>query len=266
MIRVVCEYCQTVYNIPEAKLTKSLSQATCKVCQNKIVIRRDDADTEGPAVRAPAATPTQASVERPGESTIAETELSNSWREAIVDNRSTNRMLKEIGVRVPEEKSTASGPKIVGAINVEPSLAPPINQADPARPLVRPVPPPSPLRTTPSGWTPDGISPIAAVSAGLACLLAAVLLTHAGAWRAGFSGLLGVGAVWFAAGAVLMAAALRKPGALHTLAALTVGVLLSGIATVTVLLTHPAALRELVGSNAALAPLVRYLPASGGNK
>ncbi len=104
------------------KLTRDVSQATCKVCQNKIVIRKDGGAGQGaPAPRTPAATPTILSAEPPPAlsstapivspfaENLPEQEMSESWREAIVDNRATIDLLKKVGVSVPDERSTAAG-------------------------------------------------------------------------------------------------------------------------------------------------------------
>lgn len=135
MVRVVCEFCQTVYNIPESKLARAVSQATCKVCHNKIVIRRDasamqtDPGSAGPPITAmpPLAADGggAAGVRQPAPSATAisanpppagwdeqEQEISDSWRDAIVDNRTTADLLRKTGVRVPDDRSTAAGPKI----------------------------------------------------------------------------------------------------------------------------------------------------------
>lgn len=128
-----------------------MSQATCKVCQNKILIRRPPEGTpldtlvSAPGVpqRQPAATPTKIAGED-HEPTVAdpalpplggappvsssaavlqndpasafaslpEQELSASWREAIVDNRETIQMLKKLGLPGPKEASTAEGPAV----------------------------------------------------------------------------------------------------------------------------------------------------------
>lgn len=146
-----------------------MSQATCKVCQNKILIRRPPEGTPadelisapGISPRQPQATPTRISGEEdeptiadpepppipraglsgepstlsaplPGEGSgltqLPETELSNSWREAILDNRPTVAMLKKMGLPGPAENSTASGPAVVvppvGAVPPPPSPAP----------------------------------------------------------------------------------------------------------------------------------------------
>lgn len=42
-MKVTCDNCGAVYRIPEAKLTKEVSRATCKKCGNKIVIHKPSA-------------------------------------------------------------------------------------------------------------------------------------------------------------------------------------------------------------------------------
>lgn len=152
-----------------------MSQATCKVCQNKILIRRPPEGTPVdqlvsafgiPDPRSPIPTPTRISEEEneptvadpmppstlaaplPGEGSaltqLPEQELSNSWREAIVDNRTTVAMLKKMGLPGPEEGSTASGPAVVSG--------PPIGSMPPApapAPFAMPTPAAAPANTPP---------------------------------------------------------------------------------------------------------------------
>ncbi len=46
-MKVTCESCGAIYRIPEEKLTKEVSRATCKKCGAKIIIRRPSATEDG---------------------------------------------------------------------------------------------------------------------------------------------------------------------------------------------------------------------------
>lgn len=46
-MKVTCDNCGAVYRIPEEKLTKEVSRATCKRCSHKIVIRKPTASSGG---------------------------------------------------------------------------------------------------------------------------------------------------------------------------------------------------------------------------
>ena len=283
MIRVVCEYCQTVYNIPETKLSRAVSQATCKVCQNKIVITREDvAGDDNVTTRQPVVTPTataaSAPIGTPEDFGNPETELSNSWREAIVDNRQTNQILKNIGVRVPHEAATASGPRVAepkskppevertGELDPEEStVAAKRDLADPvAKPVrsavIRPaVPAPVPESVAPAAGNDRGASAIASVLAGLACAVAAAGLLRGHGWAAGLSGLAAFAAVTFAAGASLSNALLRRRGAIGILASIFGGLVVAVAALAIVIALNLEQFRGLLAARPELAPLVQHL-------
>lgn len=198
-----------------------MSQATCKVCQNKILIKRPPEGTPvdelisapGVPMRQPMATPTRISggedeseptiadpepppIRRaglsgasstlsaplPGEgsglSQLPETELSNSWREAILDNRPTVAMLKKMGLPGPAEGSTASGPAVtmgppVGAMPPPPSPAawaapsPAAAAAAAAAEVMEPTvfsDPPAPGPIPPASWAAAPAGPSAAIA------------------------------------------------------------------------------------------------------
>ena len=44
-MRVVCENCGAVYKIPEQKLVKAVSKATCRKCGHRLLIRRPEPAT-----------------------------------------------------------------------------------------------------------------------------------------------------------------------------------------------------------------------------
>lgn len=283
MVRVVCEYCQTVYNIPETKLSRAVSQATCKVCQNKIVITREDvAGDDNVTTRQPIVTPTataaSAPIGTPEDFGNPETELSNSWREAIVDNRQTNQILKNIGVRVPHEAATASGPRVpeskskppeverTGELDPEEStvaakrdLAEPV--AKPVRSaVIRPtVPEPVLESVAPATGNDRGASAIVSVLAGLACAVAAAGLVRGHGWAAGLSGLGAFAAVTFAAGASLSTALLRRRGAIGILASIFGGFVVAAAALAIVIALNLEEFRELLAARPELAPLVQHL-------
>lgn len=123
----------------------------------------DDLEENEPTVADPMPPPARAGVlssgagtltaplpnEGSGLSQLPEQELSNSWREAIVDNRQTVAMLKKMGLPGPEEGSTASGPAMTGVpIGAMPPAPVPAAFATPS-----PVPaavPPAPVAATPT--------------------------------------------------------------------------------------------------------------------
>lgn len=293
-MRVVCEHCQTVYNIPETKLTRDVSQATCKVCQNKILIKRDVTGTATataeagpvPGPRSPVATPTMVSTSLQG---MPETELSNSWREAIVDNRETHQMLKKIGVPVPPDASTASGPKVAAAAAApgseeshEPTtmmdgLPPPGEPLELAtgngasRPVGSLDPPmaPSPgasgakrsapsMRTTPRPRLDEREpSAILGIAAGAAAGAAMIAMLHDRSWSSGLGGLLGLGAVTFAASASLLNGALRRRGRLALALVLSVSAAASLLLCCGVLATGGERTRELAARHPFLQPFTK---------
>jgi hypothetical protein len=294
-MRVVCEHCQTVYNIPETKLTRDVSQATCKVCQNKILIKRDVTSTATataeagpvPEPRSPVATPTMVSTSLQG---MPETELSNSWREAIVDNRETHQMLKKIGVPVPPDASTASGPKVGAAPPVPPAVPgseeshEPTAMMDglppPGEPLElasgngasRPVgsldPPMAPtsgakrsapvMRTTPRPRLDEREpSAILGIAAGAAAGAAMIAMLHERSWSSGLGGLLGLGAVTFAASASLLNGALRRRGRLALALVLSVSGVAALLVCCAVLATGGERTRELAARHPFLQPFTK---------
>lgn len=255
-VRVICEFCKTVYNIPEQKLVRDVSRATCKVCQNQIIIRREevtgrsvaptDPSMEIPTeIKPPRPAPAQAVIPAAAataadlatdtrtstavaagfgpDSDLVETELSNSWREAIVDNRQTIAMLKKVGVDGPSEGSTATG----GRAPDETALADggqDIELADPAaearqaaarnagRANGSSTRGPSPALRGPVTFHAVDRAASAPASAvtGLAGAAAAAALVHNGGWGLGLSGVGALGACAFVAAAGLLNALFRR--------------------------------------------------------
>lgn len=298
-MRVVCEFCQTVYNIPDEKLVRDTSQATCKVCKNKILIRRTHAvtpaevPTDDPTMpRVPSATPTRisdaipasppaaattepsvsaqpviGSVASPPEE-IHETELSNSWREAIVDNRGTIDLLRKTGVSVPSTTSTAAGPAVSSPLPSDED-APPLEIADSRRPAARA--PVKPAMAIPSSSAPRSTSASAAarvdeargssaairVGGAFVSAAAAAALVHNGGWSLGLSGVAAFGACVFTALALAVDFALRRRGALAAVAIVVLAGLGSAAAAAALLATGGARTRALAAEHSFLAPFAR---------
>lgn len=123
------------------------------------------ADPEPPPVARAglAGAPSSLTAPLPGEgsglSQLPETELSNSWREAILDNRPTVAMLKKMGLPGPAEGSTASGAAVtspVGSMPPPPVPPPFVAAPDVMEPTVFSDPPAPAKGVPPAPWSAAG--------------------------------------------------------------------------------------------------------------
>ena len=322
-----------------------MSQATCKVCQNKIVIRKPPEGTPAdeivsapgipiPASRSPMPTPTRVSPlgaagdemeptvadplpasarpsianapsasaaaplpsEGSGISSLPEQELSNSWREAIVDNRATIAMLKKQGVSGPSEGSTASGPAVTAPIGgLPPAPAPPPfatvappPPADPVPVIANAPPPPAPEKekplelatgrtgntitsvqqnpvvptsrvpSPPRPFVKEGSSQLLSLATGVAASAIVAAQLWNGSWGAGLSGWLSFGAASFVATAALLNALLKGPGFGAVFGVGFVASLVALAAMLGVFLTGGARTRVIADSHPFLAPLAKF--------
>lgn len=329
-MRVVCEFCQTVYNIPDEKLVRDTSQATCKVCKNKILIRRTPAAGSAPVIttrsampadapsndptmpRSPAATPTRISDAIPEappsmattepsipaqgapvgavEENIPETELSNSWREAIVDNRGTIDLLRKTAVSVDDAEPTiaeplpppraAAPPASIAAIPFSRPMesisltedGPPLEIAgapkNPPRPIARPAAAASPASAPRSTASPAadaargadvrGSSATIRLVGAFVCAAAAAALVHNGGWALGLSGVAAFGACAFAATALAADGILRRRDPISVLGILALAGFVAAAAAAVVLATGGARTRALAAEHAFLAPFADF--------
>lgn len=259
------------------------------------------ADPLPPMLGGLSSTPSSLAAPLPGEgsalSSLPEQELSNSWREAIVDNRQTIAMLKKQGVAVPAEGSTASGPAVTGApigavpADVPPPLPPPPFATEPTNapaPMIANAPAPpvearekplelatgrtagtvtsvqnapipaSRVASPPRPFVKEGSSKLLSFATGSAAAAIVAAMLWNGSWGAGLSGWIAFGAACFIATAGLLNALLNGPGMGAVIAVGFVATLVALAGMTGVFLTGGARTRVIAEAHPFLAPLAAF--------
>ncbi len=238
-MKVVCDACQTVYHLADSKLTAEVAQAKCKVCGNRLIVRRAEPTVDEPSVYEPTVESPPSRREEPSippEVAADNAALLGSLLSPRVVERTAPAPEPPAWLADDDRPAPHARPAPVDPTPVEDPMPPPAPPpASEARPRPRSAPASLPVEVAgeavpaavPSGVIPESAPPFeeepidpVAISVAIASGIAAGAILASGAWTQSTTAWIGLGAALFAATSSALSLLSRRVGGIAWLSIL----------------------------------------------